>query len=133
VPATEIILMPERFIIFGYGPGSSYAAANAGGASAVYGNTSNMHSDVVKIFYEYGFVLFVAFIWKMYSSRSFPVKIGFLFLNTIFITDNALIYSFMIFLFVCCARHADREYRQSNDAAFSTMQYGFIHSINKAT
>lgn len=107
IPATEIFSHPEHFIFFGQGPGSTYILANKG--IGAYGMGQRLHSDILKIFYEYGLVFYCIFIGLMYSAKRFSTRIGFLFMNVVFLTDNTLIYAFMLFLFVCCSRHMEHE------------------------
>lgn len=106
LPALEVFAHPEQFLLYGQGPGSTYLLANKG--FGVYGTAQRMHSDVLKIFYEYGLAFFCIFAGLMYSARRFSTRIAFLFMNIVFISDNTLIYSFMLFFFVICTRHFDR-------------------------
>jgi hypothetical protein len=105
LPALEVFAHPEQFLFFGQGPGSTYLLANKG--FGVYGTAQRMHSDLLKIFYEYGLVFFCIFVGLMYSARHFATRIAFLFMNIVFISDNSLIYSFMLFFFVICTRNFD--------------------------
>jgi hypothetical protein len=105
-PAIEIFSHPENFVVFGQGPGSTYVLANK--AFSSFTTAQRLHSDLLKIFYEYGFIIFCLFIGYMYSARRFSTRIAFLFMNVLFLTDNTLIYAFVLFLFVCCCRNVDR-------------------------
>lgn len=119
LPAIEIFSHPEQFFLFGQGPGSTYILANK--AIGSYTTAQRLHSDVLKIFYEYGLVFFSIFIGLMYSAKKFSTRIAFVFMNVIFLSDNTLIYAFMIFLFIYCARHMD--YEQPQVTRFSPYQY----------
>lgn len=106
LPAREIFAHPELFIFGGMGPGSSYdlAKLSYGGLGKV-----NLHSDLVKLLYEYGVVFFMIFIGLMYSAKKYATRAGFIFLNVLFLTDNTLIYYFLLFVFIYCARMAADE------------------------
>lgn len=111
LPAREIFSHPELFIIGGMGPGSSYDLARLSFASL---GKVNLHSDLVKLVYEYGFVFFMIFIGLMYSAKKYFTRVGFIFLNVLFLTDNTLIYYFMLFIFIYCARMATDAAEQTN-------------------
>ena len=104
LPAATIFSEPYMFIFFGKGAGSVYELANRG--IGLYSTTSRLHSDVLKIFYEYGLIVFCTFIGLMYSSKKFSTKVGFFYMNVLFLTDNTLIYAFVLILFVYCVKHA---------------------------
>lgn len=107
LPATEIFSHPEHFIFFGQGPGSTYILANK--AVGSYGTAQRLHSDVLKLLYEYGVIFSCFFVWLMYSAKSFATRVAFLYMNIIFLTDNTLIYAFMLFLFVYLARYMEHK------------------------
>lgn len=119
LPAIEFFSHPEQFIFFGQGPGSTYILANK--AIGSYTTAQRLHSDVIKIFYEYGLVFFSIFIGLMYSAKKFSTRIAFLFMNVIFLSDNTLIYAFVIFLFIYCVRYMDDEQPQA--ARFPSYKY----------
>ncbi len=102
VPSREIIAHPLNFIFVGKGSGASYELATKGFGSK--NQKTNLHSDLLKLVYEYGFLFFMAFIWLMYSSRSYNTRLAFLLMNILFLTDNVLIYYFLIFFLVVCIR-----------------------------
>jgi hypothetical protein len=115
VPANAIIYHPHRFIAYGQGPGAGYEhLVNLKGAAKV-----NLHSDLVKIIYEYGYLVFCGVIWLMYSCRDYKVRVLFLYINVLFFTDNTLIYSFFIFLFVALARFIQEK---------GSEKYTYIHT-----
>jgi hypothetical protein len=101
VPANAIIHDPHQFIAYGRGPGAGYDhLMNRNGPGK-----ENLHSDLVKILYEYGLVIFCAVIWFMYSGKDYRLRVLFLYLNVLFVTDNTLIYAFLICIFVSFGRH----------------------------
>ncbi|MEC5384400.1 hypothetical protein VVD49_01625 [Uliginosibacterium sp. H3] len=102
LPANEFFHHPEQFIAFGQGPGSTYGLATMGANE--YGGKANLHSDLLKIFYEYGVLFYAIFIWLMYSSRRYSTRIAFLFMNVLFLTDNTLIYYFLLLVFAVGVR-----------------------------
>lgn len=87
---------PVKFAFMGEGPGTAYGLISP--QAAMFGH-SNLHSDILKILYEYGFLVFCLFIALGYSSRHLALRLMFLYANIVFITDNVLIYHFFIFFF----------------------------------
>lgn len=102
-PSAEIVADWWRFLFVGKGAGSVYNVMKhttmLGGSGKV-----NLHSDLMKIVYEYGFVWYMLVIGAMYSVRGFRAKLLALFINVLFITDNSLIYYLLIFYIVMCCR-----------------------------
>lgn len=101
LPAREIMRAPEHFLFFGAGPGQSYDLATAG---VLAYEKWGLHSDLIKILYEYGVFALVAIIAVMYRSARYELRVAFLFVNILFVTDNTLIYAFFLCLFVIGAR-----------------------------
>ncbi len=87
---------PVKFIFLGQGPGASYELLMSNTFAQGY---SNLHSDLLKILYEYGFLVFGIFIALGYSSRHLSLRLMFLYANIVFISDNVLIYHFFTFFF----------------------------------
>ena len=92
--ARDIYLHPQQFIFFGTGPGGAYETLSRSLGAA------NLHSDLLKILFEYGLIVFCGFLWLAYRVRSASLKIMFLYANILFVTDNVLIYHFFLF-FLC--------------------------------
>lgn len=92
-----------RFLFVGKGAGSVYTVMHRttllSGVAKV-----NLHSDLMKIVYEYGFFWYMLIIGAMYSVRGFRAKMLSVFINVLFITDNSLIYYLLIFYIVICCR-----------------------------
>ena len=98
----EILAHPFHFMLVGKGPGLSYQSATAG--AGLYGGKVNLHSDLLKLLYEFGAAFYLLFVYAMYSARSYNVRAAFLFMNVMFITDNTLIYYFFLFFLMVCMR-----------------------------
>jgi len=98
VPANTIIHQPHRFVAYGLGPGHGYDHLIR------FGVKENLHSDLVKIIYEYGYLVLCVFIWLMYSCRDYKLRVLFLYSNVLLVTDNTLIYSFFLVIFVAFGR-----------------------------
>lgn len=101
LPAKEIFAHPEQFLFWGRGPGASYELSKSGFLSLA---KVNLHSDIIKIYYEYGLIFLSFMIALMYTAKNYAVRVGFVFLNTMFISDNTLIYYFLLFIFIYCVR-----------------------------
>jgi hypothetical protein len=92
--ARDIFTDPLRFLLFGAGPGAAYDSLGK------FLGAANLHSDLLKIFFEYGLAVFCVFIWLGYRMHDVRVRILFLYANIIYATDNTLIYHFFLF-FLC--------------------------------
>lgn len=92
--AHDIFADPLRYVLFGAGPGAAYDSLGK------FLGAANLHSDLLKIFFEYGLVMFSVFLWLGYRMRDVRVRIMFLYANILYATDNVLIYHFFLF-FLC--------------------------------
>jgi len=103
VPSREIVEEWGRFLLMGKGAGAVYdltlSVGVMDGADKI-----NLHSDLMKLLYEYGLLWYVVVIGVMYSVRSFRAKLLAVYINVLFVTDNSLIYYLLIFYIVLCAR-----------------------------
>ncbi|MEQ1897772.1 MAG: hypothetical protein ABL971_10350 [Vicinamibacterales bacterium] len=102
VPAREMMRRPLEFALIGAGPGSTYELSRAG--TSEFSGRINLHSDILKVLYEYGLLVFLLFIASMYRSSRYEMRVAFLFLNVLFVTDNTLIYASVLFVFMVGAR-----------------------------
>ena len=102
VPTNAMIDDPYRFLVFGAGPGGVYDhLVKFSGTTQI---KQALHNDLVKITYEYGYIFFLIFVWLMYSCKDYRLRTLFLYLNILYMTDNTLIYSFFLVIFVTLAR-----------------------------
>jgi hypothetical protein len=101
LPSKEIFRHPWDFVFFGDGPGKAYEVAAIG--AELYTKAS-LHSDLLKLLYEQGLVFFCVFIGLLYTVPSYMGRIGMLYLNILFMTDNTMTYYFFLFFFVVCLR-----------------------------
>ncbi|QCU73926.1 O-antigen ligase family protein [Pseudoalteromonas distincta] len=91
------IIANNWLLLFGYGIGSSYQLVDI----ATLGRDQNLHSDILKLYYEGGLFLFLMFLYSF--SKCFSRKVLFpmaILLLISFSTDNILIYSHVMFFFV---------------------------------
>ncbi len=102
IPAREVLHRPRDFMFFGAGPGQTYELATEG--VRAYGVKQNLHSDIIKIFYEYGSLVFMTIVALMYRAARYEMRVAFLYLNVLFVSDNTLIYAFFLCFFVIGAR-----------------------------
>lgn len=87
------------FFFMGMGLGTTYSFV------AEYG-AANLHSDMLKIFSELGFLVFIAFICLLYRVATPESKLLAMYLNIIFLSDNILIYvSVMFFYFLLLSQN----------------------------
>lgn len=102
-PSSEIVDQWWRFLFVGKGAGAVYDVMHRATMMSSAGK-ANLHSDLMKIVYEYGFFWYALIIGAMYSVRGFRAKLLAVFINVLFITDNSLIYYLLIFYIVMCCR-----------------------------
>lgn len=76
-----------------------------------FGSYHLLHNDVLKVFYEYGFIAFICFFLLLYSVKSKESLIFALSLNVYFFTDNVLIYTHVLVFYLILAL----KLRESND------------------
>ena len=100
--SNEILLNPMNFILIGEGPGALYSTVPVSNLYA--GIKINAHSDLLKIFYEYGFVFFVGLIFMFYRGKWRREKLIYVYFNVLLFTDNTLIYTFVVFAVAYFAR-----------------------------
>lgn len=98
---------PWRFIL-GQGGGTVYELTHV---SVWMVEKTLLHSDTLKLLYEFGVFFLMAFIWAMYRSPSYGIRVGFLVMNVMLLTDNVLSYNFFIFflLVILSAWRTDKE------------------------
>ena len=94
-PVEQLLAHPWQSIFIGVGPGGIYDLIKGGWSFLA---KSNLHNDSLKILVEYGGVVWVAFFTALYYQRELRIRVVMLFLNIIFLTDNSLIYSYVIFV-----------------------------------
>lgn len=99
--AESIASEPMRFLLIGAGPGRVYSALNP----LVFGVPKlNLHSDLLKVLYEFGLGVFCIFISLLYSTKTLGERCLAAFANVLFITDNTLIYQYFIFFLTILGR-----------------------------
>jgi hypothetical protein len=85
--------------IFGNGFGSAYEVLNF----VSWVEKLHLHNDVLRIFYEFGVIVFVLFFVYFYSG-SHSVRLLGLYLNVVMLTDNIIVYTFVMFVFLYLSR-----------------------------
>lgn len=103
-------------MLFGDGPGSSYSIAAA--SIFIADGKVNIHSDVLKIYYELGVFVFLAFFFLCYKLRDLRIYL-FIYINIILFTDNISTYVIVMYVYFFLAQKL-REY-ESNSAAKSSV------------
>jgi hypothetical protein len=97
----RIAAEPVRFALVGVGPGEAYDSVDESVAEAMETTRKvNLHSDLLKILFEYGGVVLCAFILLLYSARDERLLILALYTNVLLVSDNTLIYQFYLFYYV---------------------------------
>ncbi|BAL94420.1 O-antigen ligase family protein [Rubrivivax gelatinosus] len=94
-PVQELLHDPWRFAFVGMGPGSAYEVMKGGWG---FLGKANLHNDSLKILFEYGGLVWAGFYAVLYrTSQRLELRILMLFVNIMFLTDNTLIYPYVIF------------------------------------
>ncbi|AKJ27916.1 hypothetical protein AAW51_1225 [Caldimonas brevitalea] len=113
-PSMELTAHLERYVFVGGGAGWVYDIMRA---KASWGHKGNLHNDVMKIVLEYGGLAMAGFFWLAYRTKSWPIKVLWLYVNLTLLTDNTLIYTYFVFGFGMIAMTADAEWREAAAAA----------------
>ncbi len=58
-----------------------------------------LHNDVLKIFFEHGFIIFIAFFYLLFNTSNKKHFYMALLVNMIFLTDNMLIYTHILLIY----------------------------------
>lgn len=98
-------------LFFGNGAGSSYEKAVLM-YSGIH-NTPNLHSDTLKILYEYGLFVFIAFFYYIAKLKSVKSKLIIVYLCILFSTDNTFIYSHVMFFILLCILYFEKKIEKS--------------------
>jgi hypothetical protein len=94
-PVQALLDETGRILMIGLGPGSVYELMKGGWS---FLGKTNLHNDSLKILIEYGGIAWAAFFAMLYrGSLRFELRALMLFVNTMLLTDNALIYPYVIF------------------------------------
>lgn len=93
-PVAELLAHPVEFLFYGTGPGGVYELLKGGWT---FLPKANLHNDSLKILIEYGGIVWIAFFSALYLHRDVRVRVMMLFYNFVLLTDNSLIYTYVIF------------------------------------
>lgn len=94
-PVLELLREPGRIAFIGLGPGTVYDLMKGGWAFLSKGN---LHNDSLKILIEYGGLVWMAFFAVLFRpSQRLELRVLMLFVNVMLLTDNTLIYPYVIF------------------------------------
>lgn len=93
-PVQYLLGHPIETIFHGLGPGAIYDLVKGGWS---FLGKTNLHNDSMKILIEYGGIVWLAFFTALYWTRDVRLRIVMLFFNVLLLTDNSLIYTYVIF------------------------------------
>lgn len=100
LPAREVLDNFDRYLFLGAGPGQVYEVMKG---SYSWLAKKNLHCDLLKILLEYGALAFIGFFVMAYRMRSSGQRLMWTYFNILLMTDNSLIYPWLIFsLCLCC-------------------------------
>ena len=88
-------------LLLGNGPGSSYSIAAA--SIFVADGKVNLHSDVLKVYYELGGLFFLFFFFMAYKLRDLRIYL-FMYINIILFTDNVSTYFIVMYVYFYLAQ-----------------------------
>lgn len=96
--------------LFGHGAGDSYLVAAT--SIFVQNGKVNLHNDILKIYYELGWVALITFIAILYRYKTKAIYLA-LYLNVIFLTDNISTYPLVVFVFLALCFYIGEEYKEN--------------------
>lgn len=109
-PSREIVDGLPELAVLGQGAGQVYEVL-------IYktgiGYKYLLHSDLMKITLEYGLLIFIAFFGFAYASRSLASRMFWLYFNILMLTDNPIVYGYLIFALGLCSMCARRELNET--------------------
>lgn len=92
---TETMNNFYKTIIFGNGIGSAYQAS-----INYLGYYTNLHSDILKIFFENGLIVFILFFYALHKTNNVFIKYFALYFNLNLSVDNLIIFSDFLFFYL---------------------------------
>lgn len=93
-PVQQLLRHPIESVFYGVGPGGIYDLMKGGWSFLA---KVNLHNDSLKILVEYGGIVWLAFFTALYWLRDVRLRLVMLFYNVLLLTDNCLIYTYVIF------------------------------------
>ncbi len=105
----SIINYPDNNVIFGIGLGKTSAILR----ESILFDVNLMHSDLLKIFMEFGIFIYIFFIYVLYKNLTISaISISLaVYMNILFLTDNVWIYFPTQFIFLLLATYESLNYR----------------------
>ncbi|HOI28593.1 MAG TPA: hypothetical protein PLZ15_02450 [Melioribacteraceae bacterium] len=105
----SIINNPENNVIFGIGLGKTSAILK----ESILFDVNLMHSDLLKIYMEFGIIVYILFIYVLYKNLTISViSISLaVYMNILFLTDNVWIYFPTQFIFLLLATYESLNYK----------------------
>lgn len=102
--------------LFGHGAGDSYLMA----ATSIFVEDGkvNLHNDILKIYYELGWIALISFIAILYSYKTKAIYLA-LYINIILFTDNISTYPLVIFVFLTLCFYLSDEHKSARTARVS--------------
>lgn len=98
-PVAELLAHPFQYAFYGGGPGSVYDLMKGGWSFLA---KLNLHNDSLKVLVDYGGVVWLGFFTLLYWPKDLRVRTMAAFVNVLLLTDNVLIYPYMIFTVGMC-------------------------------
>lgn len=93
-PVQQLLHHPIESVFYGVGPGGIYDLMKGGWNFLA---KVNLHNDSLKILVEYGGIVWLAFFTALYGFKDVRLRLVMLFYNVLLLTDNSLIYTYVIF------------------------------------
>jgi hypothetical protein len=92
-----------------------------------YGSKMNLHSEILRTYFEFGFFIFIIWLFILFYNNLFSNKAGFFlaYLNILLLTDNVLVYfdiMFYFYFFILIFMYEEQEKleKSENEMAVST-------------
>lgn len=94
----EDIFANPDMLLFGNGIGSAYSKAMYYYSGDI--EYANLHSDTLKILYEYGLIVFTLFFFLLSKCKTIEGRTIILYVSLLFITDNVFVYVGVMFFVI---------------------------------
>ncbi len=81
-----------------------------------------LHNDILKIVVEHGYLIFIVFFWLLYETKDEKILRLTIFLNLLYLTDNALIYQVVYLMYFVLSylyiKESESDYCEQTEPTF---------------
>jgi len=94
-----------------------------------FGHIFLLHNDIVKILVEHGYIIFISFLFLLYKTNNEKILRASIFLNILYLTDNALIYQgvYLMYFLITYKYEKEKQMHTIKENWFQTNVFRKIH------